>query len=183
MKKAKNQPRSPKASAEESAAGAVAGAAVDLKELERLMAFMAEHGLEELEYQRGAVHIRLRKPSPMVSIPGAQAVLHSIPQASGAREKRAGGAPATAAPAEDLHNVKSPIVGTFYEAATPGADPFVKVGDRVKAGQVLCIIEAMKLMNEIESDRAGEVVRRLVENGQPVEYGQALFALRPAPGD
>ena len=79
--------------------------------------------------------------------------------------------------------MKSPIVGTFYEAATPGADPFVKVGDRVKAGQVLCIIEAMKLMNEIESDRAGEVVRRLVENGQPVEYGQALFALRPAPGD
>ena len=183
MTKGKNKPGPANVSLKHAATVATAGPVVDLKELERLMAFMAEHGLEELEYQRAALHIRLRKPSQMVSIPGAQAVLHSIPQASGAREKRAGGAPATAAPAEDLHNVKSPIVGTFYEAATPGADPFVKVGDRVKAGQVLCIIEAMKLMNEIESDRAGEVVRRLVENGQPVEYGQALFALRPAPGD
>jgi acetyl-CoA carboxylase biotin carboxyl carrier protein len=97
------------------------------------------------------------------------------------------GAPAPSAPAaaetpseadEALHIVKSPIVGTFYESSSPGAAAFVKIGDEVENGQVLCIVEAMKLMNEIESDGAGEVVKRLVTNGQPVEYGQPLFALR-----
>lgn len=78
-----------------------------------------------------------------------------------------------------LHIVKSPIVGTFYEAPSPGAEPFVKIGDQVESGQVICIVEAMKLMNEIESDAAGEVVKRMVTSGQPVEYGQALFAIRP----
>jgi acetyl-CoA carboxylase biotin carboxyl carrier protein len=77
-----------------------------------------------------------------------------------------------------LHIVKSPIVGTFYESPSPGAQAFVKAGDEVENGQVLCIVEAMKLMNEIESDAAGEIVRRLVANGQPVEYGQPLFAIR-----
>jgi acetyl-CoA carboxylase biotin carboxyl carrier protein len=76
--------------------------------------------------------------------------------------------------------VKSPIVGTFYEAPSPGAPAFVKPGDHVEAGQVLCIVEAMKLMNEIESDASGEIVRIYVENGQPVEYGESLFAIRPA---
>jgi acetyl-CoA carboxylase biotin carboxyl carrier protein len=79
---------------------------------------------------------------------------------------------------ETLHIVKSPIVGTFYESSSPGAAAFVKIGDEIESGQVLCIVEAMKLMNEIESDAAGEVVKRLVTNGQPVEYGQPLFALR-----
>ncbi len=78
-----------------------------------------------------------------------------------------------------LHIVKSPIVGTFYEASAPGAEPFVKAGDQVEAGQVICIVEAMKLMNEIECDASGEVVKRMVASGQPVEYGQALFAIRP----
>jgi acetyl-CoA carboxylase biotin carboxyl carrier protein len=78
-----------------------------------------------------------------------------------------------------LHQVKSPIVGTFYESPSPGSPPFVKPGDTVEAGQVLCIIEAMKLMNEIEADASGEVVKRLVNNGQPVEYGQPLFSIRP----
>ena len=81
-------------------------------------------------------------------------------------------------PEEPLHTVRSPIVGTFYEAPSPGAPPFVKVGDLVEVGQVLCIVEAMKLMNEIESDVAGEVVKKLVANGQPIEYGQELFAIR-----
>jgi len=80
--------------------------------------------------------------------------------------------------AEKLHEVKSPIVGTFYESPSPGAPPFVKVGDQVEVGQVLCIVEAMKLMNEIEADVAGEVVKRIVSSGQPVEYGQPLFAIR-----
>jgi acetyl-CoA carboxylase biotin carboxyl carrier protein len=79
---------------------------------------------------------------------------------------------------EKLHEVKSPIVGTFYESPSPGAPAFVKIGDQVEVGQVLCIVEAMKLMNEIESDVAGEVVRRIAASGQPVEYGQALFAIR-----
>ena len=86
-------------------------------------------------------------------------------------------APETSA-ASDLHLIKSPIVGTFYAAPSPGADSFVTRGARVDPGQVLCIIEAMKLMNEIESDVAGEVVRKLVSNGQPIEYGQELFAIR-----
>jgi acetyl-CoA carboxylase biotin carboxyl carrier protein len=80
---------------------------------------------------------------------------------------------------EGLHIVKSPIVGTFYESPSPGSPPFVKSGDSVETGQVLCIIEAMKLMNEIEADVSGELVKRLVNNGQPVEYGQGLFSIRP----
>ena len=85
-----------------------------------------------------------------------------------------------AAPEESLHMVKSPIVGTFYEAPSPGAPPFVKAGDTVEVGQVLCIVEAMKLLNEIESDVAGEIVKKLASNGQPIEYGQDLFAIRPS---
>jgi acetyl-CoA carboxylase biotin carboxyl carrier protein len=80
---------------------------------------------------------------------------------------------------EKLHEVKSPIVGTFYESPSPGAPAFVKVGDEVEVGQVLCIVEAMKLMNEIEADVAGEIVKRIASSGQPVEYGQSLFAIRP----
>ena len=79
-----------------------------------------------------------------------------------------------------MHIVRSPIVGTFYESPSPGSPPFVKAGDPLEVGQVLCIVEAMKLMNEIECDVAGELVKRLVANGQPIEYGQELFAIRPA---
>lgn len=88
--------------------------------------------------------------------------------------------PAASAPAATTHHVvKSPIVGTFYESPSPGASPFVKVGDQVEAGQVLCIVEAMKLMNEVESDMAGEIVERIAQVGQPVEYGQPLFSIKP----
>ena len=89
-------------------------------------------------------------------------------------------APKEPEPAENLHIVRSPIVGTFYESPSPGSPPFVKPGDLVSLGQVLCIVEAMKLMNEIESDVAGEIVKKLVTNGQPIEYGQELFAVRPS---
>jgi len=106
----------------------------------------------------------------MASAPAAAAVPVAAPVAS---------APVTAAPVEEaLHEVKSPIVGTFYESPSPGAPPFVKVGDQVEVGQVLCIVEAMKLMNEIEADVAGEVVKRIAASGQPVEYGQPLFAIK-----
>ena len=168
---------------------------VDLPEIEKLLDFMRKHGLEEFEYERQGFRIRLKKPSsPSYAFPSGQApeivVASATPHASHASATPAAGAPAApaAAPhapapdnmrAEDLHIVKSPIVGTFYVAAGPDADPFVSIGSKVETGQVLCIIEAMKLMNEIESDAAGEVVRIFVENGHPVEYGEALFGIRP----
>jgi acetyl-CoA carboxylase biotin carboxyl carrier protein len=106
----------------------------------------------------------------------------SAPAATSARADlaaNAGGGEPTA-PAENLHIVRSPIVGTFYESPSPGSPPFVKVGDKLEVGQVLCIVEAMKLMNEIECDVGGELAKILVANGQPIEYGQELFAVRPA---
>jgi acetyl-CoA carboxylase biotin carboxyl carrier protein len=163
-------------------------AGVDLREVERLLDFMEKHGLEEFEYERDGVRIRLRKPSAHPqggsrTVATHEGAAHSSPQAS--RAAAAGdpsvvrdGATDTAA-AENLHVVKSPIVGTFYASATPEADPFVSVGSRVESGQALCIIEAMKLMNEIEADVAGEIVKIYVENGQPVEYGEPLFGINP----
>jgi acetyl-CoA carboxylase biotin carboxyl carrier protein len=157
---------------------------VDLAEVGRLLAFMQKHGLEEFEYERRGVHIRLKKAShpagafrPVAAgdaLVGGHGAVPAAPGA-GARELAA----EAARRAEDLHLIKSPIVGTFYAAPSPTAGPFVAVGDRVAAGQVLCIIEAMKLMNEIESDVAGEVARIFVENGHPVEYGEPLFGIRP----
>jgi acetyl-CoA carboxylase biotin carboxyl carrier protein len=167
------------------AAGSPA-ASIDWPEINRVLDFMSEHGLDEFEFARGDVKIHLKRPGPgggataPVFAASAPASAAGAPPASSAAP--ALGAPATPArpsTEEELHTVKSPIVGTFYAAPNPGSPAFVKVGDRVKAGQVLCIVEAMKLMNEIESDTAGEVVRVLVENGQPVEYGQPLFAIRP----
>jgi acetyl-CoA carboxylase biotin carboxyl carrier protein len=159
---------------------------VDLPAIERLLEFMGKHGLEEFEYERGDFRVRLKKASQN-SGPSFRSV--SSPEiviaASGAA---GGGSPAAAATKEtpsdagrgdDLHVINSPIVGTYYASSNPGEEPFVRVGDRVKSGQVLCIIEAMKLMNEIESDVDGEVMRIYVENGQPVEYGEALFGIHP----
>ncbi len=152
---------------------------VDLADVERLLAFMDKHGLEEFEYARGGVHIRLKKPGvATVSIPRVT----MAPELShGQREtapRPVGGHAPAAPPRSDLHVIKSPIVGTFYGSPSPGADQFVTVGAKVDAGQVLCIIEAMKLMNEIESDVAGEVVEIYAENGKPVEYGEPLFGIR-----
>jgi acetyl-CoA carboxylase biotin carboxyl carrier protein len=155
---------------------------VDLGEIERILEFMTAHGLEELEYRSGDLQVRLRRQSTggaSAFVP-AVAVAHAPVEQAAARASAPAVPGAPAAPAgEDLHIVKSPIVGTFYSAPAPDAPPFVQPGDSVKRGQILCIVEAMKLMNEIEADQAGEVVRQLAENGQPVEYGQPLFALRP----
>lgn len=163
--------------------------AVDLPAIESVLEFMEKHGLEEFEYERGDLRIRLRKGSgnPLGTIRQfgtPDIVIAGAPNASSHSEAAAGPAkaaepPAEAARTEDLHLIKSPIVGTFYATPGPGAEPFAKVGDHVEPGQVLCIIEAMKLMNEIESDVAGEVMRVLVENGQPVEYGEPLFGIHP----
>ena len=148
---------------------------------------MSEHNLEEFEYSRGDLRIRLKKPSPALSLAGQRALAVPeiiIPGPSAAPASPASGASTTPAPeirsAEDLHLVKSPIVGTYYESPSPGAEPFVKVGGYIETGQTLCIVEAMKLMNEIESDMSGEVLRIFAENGQPVEYGQPLFGIRPS---
>ena len=171
--------------------GASTAPGVDLGELERLLSFMSEHGLEEFEYAHGDLRIRLKKaaassaPSrPLLatsetSAPATPARTEAPRAPSAAVVAEPAAPPAPAAPVDDLHVIKSPIVGTFYAAPNPESGPFVKVGDTVQAGQTVCIIEAMKLMNEIEADISGEVARIMVENGQPVEYGEPLFALRP----
>jgi acetyl-CoA carboxylase biotin carboxyl carrier protein len=161
---------------------------VDLHEVERLLDFMEKHGLEEFEYERDGVRIRLRKPSAHVqgrsrSVTTTEDTAYGSPEpphtttAPGSSSARETAAEKTTA--ENLHIVKSPIVGTFYASASPESDPFVTVGSRVESGQALCIIEAMKLMNEIEADVAGEITKIFVENGQPVEYGEPLFGINP----
>ncbi len=159
------------------------------KELKELIEFLIEKDISEFELERGDVKVRIKRGAdapiithtvPMATMPmAAHAAVQPAPQPP--RTAPQGAAPTSAAAEareEELHLVKSPIVGTYYESPSPGSLPFIKVGDQVANGQVLCIIEAMKLMNEIESDAAGEIVKILVNNGQPVEYGQPLFAIR-----
>ncbi len=156
-----------------------------IEEIKELLRIFNESGVAELEVQRGGNRVRIRKAS------GNQEVLAAVPavtapvpaMAAPVVAAAAGGALAQVKPAdaaeEGITFVKSPIVGTFYEAPAPGAPSFVKVGDSVEVGQVLCIIESMKLMNEIEAETPGVIVSKLVENGRPVEYGEALFGIRP----
>ncbi len=159
--------------------------APDLREVSKILEFMEQHSLDEFEYENGNVHIRLRKAQSHAAGAPFRAA-HSVPEivvahpatVSSATPEQSGSTPEPID--ENLHVIKSPIVGTFYSSPTPGADPFVRPGDHVDAGRVLCIIEAMKLMNEIEADVAGEVMRVFVENGQPVEYGEPLFAIHPS---
>lgn len=178
MKTAKQKALRPAKTAPRPAESTSSG--VDWPEINRVLDFMAEHVLEEFEYGNSDVHIRLKRagalpamahaPSGPMHAPTPIAVAHPAPAAV---------RPAVPAePVEDLHTIKSPIVGTYYSAPNPESATFVKVGDTVSAGQVLCIIEAMKLMNEIESDVAGEIVKIFPENGHPVEYGEPLFAIR-----
>ncbi len=154
----------------------------EIQQIEQLLQFMTEHNLEEFEYSRGDLRIRLRKPSTGVAVAAIRGTVapETISGGSFDAPQAAGAATATseAPSAEDLHLVKSPIVGTFYGSPSPESEAFVKVGARVETGQTLCIVEAMKLMNEIEADVSGEVVRIFVESGQPVEYGQPLFGIR-----
>jgi len=154
-----------------------------IEEIKELIFVVRETGIAELEVQRGDNRVRIKSATPVtmqeisvnpgqVSMGGAQAVVappgSHIPHPAGQPKED-----------EDLVLVKSPIVGTYYDAPAPGAPLFVKVGDQVEPDQVLCIIESMKLMNEIEAEIAGTVVAKLVENGRPVEYGEALFRIRP----
>jgi acetyl-CoA carboxylase biotin carboxyl carrier protein len=147
-------------------------------EIRELIRIAAEEGVAELEVQRGDNRVRIRRdvpaaleavnaPPPPVAAPPSPAAAFAAPP-----EKAEGAADL------NLVLVKSPIVGTFYESPSPGAPPFVRVGERIQPGKVLCIIESMKLMNEIEAETAGILESKLVQNGQPVEYGEALFAIR-----
>lgn len=151
---------------------------MDLRKLKTLIDLVAESGVSELEVTEGEDKVRIVKNPAPIAAP-VQQVYAAAPAAAPAAAAPAAAAPAAeAAPAEPTgHAVKSPMVGTFYRSPTPGADSFVKIGDTVKEGQTLCIIEAMKLLNEIESDKSGVVKEILCENGQGVEFGQALFII------
>ena len=162
------------------------------KELKELIEFLIEKDIAEFELERGDVKVRIKRGSePVARRPRrTRAFLPCTRRRLRPRGRHGPGAGTVApppppapekapAPEEGLHIVRSPIVGTFYESPSPGSPPFVKPGDIVEAGQILCIVEAMKLMNEIESDVAGEIVKRLVANNAPIEYGQELFAIRP----
>lgn len=152
---------------------------LSFKEIKDLIDLVSERGLCALEIEQTGFRIRIEGPRPEPSngagLPAAVAVAPAI---SGAALPAA--APVPAEPQEDLHVITSPIVGTFYRSPSPEADPFAAIGQRVAKGKTLCIIESMKLMNEIESDVAGEIVTVYPVNGQPVEYGEKLFAIRLA---
>ncbi len=162
------------------------------KEIKELVEFLIEKDVTEFELERGDVKVRIKRGTPQAA-PASERIIavsapHPAVQVPVAVAPPVFGAPLEAPsppaapahpPAEELHMVKSPIVGTYYESPSPGSPPFVKPGDSVEVGQVLCIVEAMKLMNEIEADVAGEIVKSLMKNGQPIEYNQELFAIRP----
>lgn len=176
-----------KARSKKGAAPAAHASGPDLGEVTRILQFMEQNNLEEFEYENGNFRVRLRKAGTHASpafrtVPPAPEIV--VARGNPASPAETAPAPSGAPPAvepipDNLHVIKSPIVGTFYASPSPGAGPFVRAGDQVNAGQVLCIIEAMKLMNEIEAEVSGEVMRIFVENGQPVEYGEPLFAIHP----
>jgi len=162
----------------------------DLKDLKQLIEFLKEYQVAEFDLERGDIKIRLKfggQQAP-ADLPDLARMLANAapaaanPAAPAASANPGAETPVTPAPAPDieagLHIVKSPIVGTYYGSPSPGAPPFVGVGDRVDKGQVICIVEAMKLMNEIESDAAGEIVKCFVTNGQPIEFAQPLSSIR-----
>lgn len=162
---------------------------VNMDELRELIALLRENGLAEFELERADFRVRLRRESSNYAVdnPVAAALPPPPPAEVGVTPKAPPpppvhhpGAQAETAASEDsdLHIISSPIVGTFYRSPSPTADPFVKIGSNVEAETVVCIIEAMKLMNEIQAEATGEVVKVYVENGQPVEYGQPLFGIR-----
>ena len=156
-------------------------ASVNMEELRELIALLRDNGLAELELENEGFRVRLRRDSALVdSSHAAPAPLPApIEKTPPPTPSHPGTQAATGASQDqDLHIIASPIVGTFYRSPSPSADPFVKIGSHVEPDTVVCIIEAMKLMNDIQAETAGEVVKIYVENGQPVEYGQPLFGIR-----
>jgi acetyl-CoA carboxylase biotin carboxyl carrier protein len=154
----------------------------DIEDLRELIEFLKQHQVAEFDVDRGDLKIRLKfNPQESASAGLPRTAPAGVAQAAAAAAQPES-APQAAPTDSDagLHFVKSPIVGTFYSSPSPGASPFVSPGDHVEKGQVICVVEAMKLMNEIECDTAGEVVKCLVTDGQPIEFGQPLLAIRPA---
>ena len=151
---------------------------INLKELKDLIALMNEHQLVEMELERDGTKVRLRKAG--AGGPAEGVVVERLAAPASASQAPTGPVPVPEAPAKPSGTeVKSPMVGTFYRAPAPEAPPFVQVGQQVEVGQVLCILEAMKLMNEIKSEMRGKIAQILVENAQPVEFGQVLFLIEP----
>lgn len=159
---------------------------MDLDEIRQILDLMREHDLAEFELERDSSKVKLRKhsnaPQFVTAAPAGPHMAYAPSAPVAVAAPAAAGEPALTASSEDvdLAIIKSPIVGTFYRSSEPGAKPFAEVGQPVKKGQVLCIIEAMKLMNEINAECDGEVVKVYVENGQAVQYGERLFAVKPA---
>ncbi len=147
---------------------------MDLRKLKTLIDLVADSGIAELEVTEGEDRVRIAKFSPAPAAPAAAATTAQVPNALGVA---ANGTTAQLAAEPEGHVVKSPMVGTFYRSPSPGAASFIELGQSVKPGDTLCIIEAMKLLNEIEAEVGGTVKQILVENGQPVEYGQPLFII------
>lgn len=161
----------------------------DIEDLKELIEFLKQYQVAEFDLDRGDLKIRLKfdqPAAPTAGISDLARLIASAPTPAAHSTHSPAPAPSAATPQtsaavpaeEELHLLKSPIVGTFYGSPSPGAAPFVSPGDRVEKGQVICIVEAMKLMNEIEADASGEIVKCLVSNGQPIEFGQPLFSIR-----
>lgn len=150
---------------------------MDLRKLKTLIDLVSESGVAELEITEGEDRVRIVNRNGAAPVQVHQPVTVAQPMPVPVPAPEAAPAPAPAAPQQTGTSLTSPMVGTFYRAPSPGADPFVKVGDTVKKGQVVCIIEAMKLLNEVEADMDGTVKEVCVENGQPVEFGQSLFII------
>jgi len=154
---------------------------MDLRKLKTLIDLVESSGIAELEIEEGEERVRITRATPAAAVPApvqapmAPTIVHAAPAAPSSESVPGAEAPASLAPQGNI--VKSPMVGTFYRSAAPGGKAFVEVGDAVKEGDPLCIVEAMKLMNEIESDKAGVIKAILCENGQPVEFGQPLFVI------
>ena len=149
---------------------------MDIRKVKKLIELLEESQVAEIEIHEGEESVRI---SRMPVVLPAQAVVQAAPAVAMAAppQEAAVSEPAAEPAAPEGHAVTSPMVGTFYEAASPGAKPFVQVGQQVSVGDILCIIEAMKMLNQIEADKAGTVTAKLVENGQPVEFGQSLFVI------
>jgi acetyl-CoA carboxylase biotin carboxyl carrier protein len=151
---------------------------MDIRKVKKLIELLEESGISELEISEGEESVRIsRHPRGGVQVAAQPAQVMYAPPPAAAPSAAAGAPAAERAPRNDEHTVTSPMVGTYYASASPGAKPFVEIGNEIKVGQILCIIEAMKMMNQIESDKEGRVTAMLAKNGEPVEFGQPLFII------
>jgi|SRR5882762_1784659 len=151
---------------------------MDIRKVKKLIELLEESGISELEISEGEESVRIsRHPRTGMQVATQAAPIMQAAPAAAAAPATAATAAGERAPRNDEHTVTSPMVGTYYSSASPGAKPFVEIGSEIKVGQILCIIEAMKMMNQIESDKEGRVTAMLAKNGEPVEFGQPLFII------